>query len=111
MPKPAQLLGLFRHLVVYLDIFRTLGDQSSALTRSPLLMTRHKLLFFGADVVDQLSPQVTHVVVDGDNLHRFEELQNAICSTSVCIVEREWVDASIESGTCVLESRYAVHNY
>lgn len=66
--------GLFRFLVLYLDVYATPGDSSSRLSGARLNALRHAVRFYGGRVADVLDESTTHVVVDPDDCSRVPAL-------------------------------------
>lgn len=69
---------------------------------------KQKLLFYGAEVVDELTNLVSHIVVDRNQPESwkrfFEQTQEG--KRRKRIVPSEWVDSSIEEGYALGEDTF-----
>jgi len=65
---------LSRHSISFLRY----SDPSTPLEHSPLELTQHLAEFYGATISDRITPSVTHVVVDPEDLSRLAYIRHAV---------------------------------
>ncbi len=125
-------LGVFRCCHVYVDRYASIGDASTELLASELVMTAAEVCcspltraclllghvipwqieFFGGTVASALDGSVTHVVVSSDDLTRLPELKR-LCrkdplARQVYLVTAAWVSDSVADKWRHEEAGYAV---
>ncbi|XP_005097120.1 DNA ligase 4 [Aplysia californica] len=100
--------GLFRTCRIYLDSNLVFGDPSTHIPNCPLDLIRLELRFFGAEVCEELNPNVSHVLVSESDLSRIDQLKEVrrVRAKKFHIVTEKWMRACMEEGCICTERIY-----
>eukprot|EP00727_Mastigamoeba_balamuthi_P008071 m51a1_g3885 putative dna ligase 4 (896) ;mRNA; r:52842-56103 len=93
--------AIFRSYVVYVDYYLTVGDPQTKEPFSPLESAATWVRFYGGTVVDEVTPETTHIVVDARDTSRVRVLEALAARarqepphSAKHIVEKAWVEES-----------------
>ncbi|XP_060566406.1 DNA ligase 4-like [Ruditapes philippinarum] len=100
--------GLFRTCKIYLDNNLVVGDRSTHIKDSSLDLLALELRFFGADMSNKLTADVSHVMVDESDLSRLSELkkERRTRHKKFHIVTPAWVKQCMEEGGVINERAF-----
>lgn len=101
--------GLFRTCVVYVDVWEKISEPNSLVISGELEIISLDLRMYGAQVLNCMKPDVTHVVCDPvTHPHRVSnwQLLNREQEVKFYLVRLEWVSDSINKGSLVDELTY-----
>ncbi|KAJ8019961.1 DNA ligase 4 [Holothuria leucospilota] len=100
--------GLFRLCKVYLDSCLVISDQSTHIKDCSLELVALELRFYGATTTEEMTDDVTHVIVDKRDLSRVPEYRKIgrTKEKKFHVVTSEWVSDSIEAGRMKTERLY-----
>jgi DNA ligase-4 len=92
--------GFFRNFVFYFDRFEKFNDETTAISSS-LELIEEKARFYGANIVSQMTSNVTHIIMDSSELTRWKEIRKEIhrwvskTKKPIHIVNQDWIEESI----------------
>ncbi|KAL4236518.1 DNA ligase (ATP) [Mactra antiquata] len=100
--------GLFRTCKFYLDNNLVINDPSTHIKDSSLDLIALELRFFGAVLSKKLSLDISHVLVDSNDLVRVKELKSERRSRQkkFHIVTPDWIKECMEEGSIVNERAF-----
>ncbi|XP_072434255.1 DNA ligase 4 isoform X1 [Chiloscyllium punctatum] len=103
----ASPLCMFRHCIVYVDLYTIIGDASAKVHGTSLDLRVLELRFHGAQCVTNLTEGVSHVVV-GCDARRLSELKllRMTFERKFKIVLESWVTDSVKAGSVQDEKNY-----
>ncbi|XP_030057178.1 DNA ligase 4 isoform X2 [Microcaecilia unicolor] len=101
--------AMFRHCIVFLDIFAIINDPTTKIHASVLDIKAFELRLYGATVVKRIEEGVTHVVTGDDHTRvgTIKALRRTF-EKKFKIVSEHWVTHSLKAGKRQDENKYLI---